>query len=139
MDNVRTVERLIILGDYTEGVLARLYHATQFQPGEELKSIPNEIRKYLLRELPDPTDRIWELESMTAIHAKKDALCEETQFVYDVFEDFLRTSHEIAATVKRVTNNILTFDLETNGDIVIHAFDLLSDFTKMHLLPSGTS
>ena len=142
MDNARTVEKLIILLDYTEGVLARLYHATQFQPGPELRSIPSEIRKYLLRETVasrDPTDGLWELESMAVIHSRKNNIADESQFVYDVFDDLLRTGQEISVIVKHITNNILTFNLETNGDIVIRTFELLSNFTRMHLLASRIS
>ncbi len=95
MDNTRTVEKLIILLDYSQAVLARLYHATQFQPGQHLVAIPNEIRKHLLREVFDPTDGIWELVSMAQLHSKKDELTNETKFVYDVFDDLLRTGNEI--------------------------------------------
>ena len=142
MDNKRTVEKLIILLDYTEGVLARLYYATQFEQGQSLKAlkaIPPEVRKYLSREVLDPTDGVWELEGMTQLHSKSDELCEETKFVYDVFVDLLKTGNEISVIVKHITNNILAFDLETNGDIVIRTFDLLSNFTRMHLLASRMS
>ena len=158
MDKTRAVEKLIILLDYTDGVLARLYHATQFQPLKELKTVPTEIRRHLSRDVPDPTDGIWELESMAQIQLRREALRDETQFVYDVFADFLQTANEISLVVKHITNNILTFNvcnnlcysactlffyvfhqLETNGDIVVRTFDLLANFTKMHLLASRIS
>eukprot|EP01084_Bolivina_argentea_P183261 316258_1 len=139
MDNTRTVEKLIILLDYTEGVLARLYNATQFRPGPELQNIPNEIRKYLLREIIDPTEGIWELDAMSQIQSKRGELGNETQFVYDVFDDLLKTGHEISVVVKHITNNILTFNLETNGDIVIRTFDLLANYIRMHLLAARVS
>ena len=139
MDNTRTVEKLIILLDYTEGVLARLYHATQHKPGPEINQIPKDISRFLLRKVPDPTDGIWELESMSQIHTRRTELADETQFVYSVFHDFLDTSIEIAAVIKHITNNILNFNLETNSDVVVRTFDLLSNFTRMHLLAARIS
>ena len=139
MEPSRGVEKLIILLDYSEGVLARLYHATQFQPGKELANLPSELTKYLLRNVQDPAEDFWQLQSVDQIKTRRLQIADETRFVFNVFLDMLDTASEISTVIKHVTTNILKFDLETNGDVAIRTFDLLSNFSKMVLLSARIS
>lgn len=134
----KSIEKLIFLLDYSSGLLARLYHATQFECGEKLQSLPSDLRSMLSRNIADPTSGVWEIAGMEALqneNTKQDIL-NESKFVYDVFVDLCNTSEEIVTVVKHISRSVVCFNLRTNGDVCVCMFDLLSNFTKMHLLAS---
>ena len=133
MQSARHVEKLLILLDYSEGVLARLYHSTQFEPGPQLKLVPNEVKNFLLRKVADPTDGVWDLHGAEPMRSMQKAIKTETQFVYDTFADLLKTIQEIMATLTSISKSISNFpvsplfffsfpSLPTSSSLCSHSF-----------------
>lgn len=120
------LERLMVLLDYSEGVLARVYNAIHHQCNEKTYEIPNSLKSHLLRKVNDPTDGIHALTESTYFHQNQDILLNENAFVFDVFADVLTFVNECLSIFKSITNTVVEFNVCTSKTYIFVFVYLLS-------------
>ena len=134
----RTVEKMRIMVDYTDGLLARVYRATQFIPitGQALKSLPTNIVNAVLKDDDSKIEDIKQLPTFQYIKNRKDELNKESEFVVEVFMDLIDTRNEIVNILKPFFSSIVFANMYQNRNICMDALNLVGNLYKMHIIAS---
>ncbi|ETO22945.1 hypothetical protein RFI_14246, partial [Reticulomyxa filosa] len=108
----RTAEKLIILLDYSLGLLTRVHGCVHFQRGTVFSELNEKILDHLSQKKDDPTANIGKIVGSDVISMKAEALENETKFAYETIADILAFSHEVLPLFETLTRNILNFDVK---------------------------
>ena len=105
------LSRLMVLLDYSEGVLARLYNIIHHQCHPKTARIPPHLRTYLLRKVLNPTDDIHAQNESDYFAKHQDSLQKENLFVFNVLGDIISFTDEATAAFKAITHTVIKFDV----------------------------
>ena len=72
----RTAEKLIILLDYSTGLLTRIHNCVHYRRGPVFGQLPDKIIDHLLSKKEDPTNGISKKEGFSIINIKHSAVME---------------------------------------------------------------
>jgi len=135
----RTAEKLIILLDYSTGLLTRIHNCVHYRRGPVFGQLPEKLVDQLLSKKEDPTLNIQKKEGFNLINMKHDSLCQETQFCYEVIADILLLTNEVHPLFQRLVRDISIFDIHQNTDLTIRFLKVFFNFCRMYLLSSRMS
>lgn len=135
----RTAEKLIILLDYSTGLLTRIHNCVHYRRGPVFGQLPDKLIDYLLSKKEDPTNGITKKEGFQIINMKHESLCQETQFCYNTIADILLLTNEVHPLFQRLVRDITIFDIHQNTDLTIRFLKVFFNFCRMYLLSSRMS
>eukprot|EP01083_Nonionella_stella_P012642 35803_1 len=135
----RTAEKLIILLDYSTGLLTRIHNCVHYRRGAVFNQLPDKLIDHLLSKKEDPTSGVNKKEGYQMITMKHETLCLETQFCYETIADILLLTNEVHPLFQRLVRDITIFDIHQNTDLTIRFLKVFFNFCRMYLLSSRMS
>ena len=101
----RTAEKLIILLDYSNGLLTRLHGVVKFQRGPVFKSLTQKVVEHLAQKKEDPTVNVSKQTGSEVITQQAEAIENETRFCYETIADILMLTKEVMDVSTETTGN----------------------------------
>jgi len=135
----RLAERLIILLDFTTGLLNRVYHCVKHKYGPLVDCLKVDIIKHLSSKADDPTEGIECVSGYDVLERQRNEIEKETRFVYDTLVDVVKATAECEKLFETLSSEIVEFNLHTNIDLTTRFLSVFSDYVRLHLLLSRIS
>jgi len=130
----RLAERLIILLDFTTGLLNRVYHSVRYSYGPLVGCLKSEVIKHLSSKVDDPTEGIEGVNGYEVIRKQRREILAETKLIYETFVDFCNAKGECERLFSTLSQKIVKFNLHTNIDLTTRFLSVFSDYVRLHLL-----
>lgn len=130
----RLAERLIILLDFTTGLLNRVYHCVRHNYGPLVDCLKVDIIKHLSSKADDPTEGIECVSGYDVLERQRNEIEKETKFIYDTLVDVVKATAECEKLFETLSSEIVEFNLHTNIDLTTRFLAVFSDYVRLHLL-----
>jgi len=135
----RLTEKLIILLDFTTGLLNRVHGCVKHDYGALVSCLKPDMHRHLGSKLEDPTAGIESVSGYDVLVKQRIEIMNETKFVYETFVDFVEATMQCEKLFDALSSKIYNFNLHTNIDLTTRFLSLFSDYVRLHLLLSRVS
>jgi chorismate mutase len=130
----RTADKLIILLDYSNGLLTRLHGCITYEQGLVQSELADKVLDHLSQRKEDPTLNLQKQPGHENIAMKAEALENECQFCYQAISDVLMFTNEVMPLFDGLVRNITIFDLHRNTDLTSRFLGVFFNFVKIYFL-----
>ena len=134
MTESQNSEKLIILNDVADGLMARIYNLIDFQNEDVFTSDVDKFTKTLVKKFPLFPDSINKGSSYDVFVKRAAEVSGTTLLFYNTFLDILNFTDEAWRLIEIVAATTQEFKWDMNPDIMSFYFRLLTSFVKLHLL-----
>ena len=107
----RTAEKLIILLDYSNGLLTRIHGCVHYKAGPVFDGLNKAVIEHLKQKKADPSVNVNKASGANEITMRAEALENETRFVYETLQDILVFKKEVEPLLDTLLRNIMIFDV----------------------------
>jgi len=136
MGDKRTSERLIILRNYTQGLLTRTYVCVNFRFAGTVQKLPQRVIDHFGSKKEDPTVGLEKVNGYEQFNSLAHELRQECSFCFATVEDILNASREMENFFSSLAGSIASFQLQQNPDLTQQLLHVFTNYVKLHLLAS---
>jgi NCK-associated protein 1 len=133
----KTAEKLIILGDIAQGLLARVYNLSAFKRDPLLFTVDVDKHyvKLLLKKFPDLTDpKPGENKGFDLFKKNSQAITQNLADFYLTFNDLLNFNEETFKVLTEISQTQQEFKPEVNIDLLSYYLNLFVRYVQLQLL-----
>jgi len=136
MGDRRTAERLIILRNYTQGLLTRCYVCVNFRFAGTVQKLPQRVVDHFGSKKEDPTLGLEKVTGYEQFNSLAHELEQECSFCFATVEDIMNASREMENFFSSLAGSIASFQLQQNPDLTQQLLHVFTNYVKLHLLAS---